>query len=278
MEVLTAEAVALRDQDQGDKAAIVYERLIAHRPNYWPAYNDLGWVFYNQGRKEEALKNFELAIAVAPIATLPLTNAGSIYLILKDRVKARELFERSLRVRPSELAMVNLGVMAYQDRKYDEALDSFKKAHDLNPRSHQIFRDIADCYEVTGKKALMVENYGRAADLLEEDLKLNPRVGSRWMRLAFYHAKANRQDRVAGDMRAAEELGVSDVPAQFLKAQTLAVLGKKEEALQIVLSCLGRGLSPVEVELSPDLQVIRSDSRYRRQTASFGADAAGATR
>ena len=267
-EIIMSQAIAFRDLDRGKDAETQYRRALAQRPNYWPAYNDLGWVLYRQGRLNDSLEAFREAIVVAPAVALPLTNAGSICMMLHRRDEAKELFERSLQANPNELATLNLGNIAFEDKQYQKALDYYVKARDLNPRSHQTFRDIGDCYDVMGKRSQMQESYARAADLLAEEIKANPRLGIRWMRMAFYDAKAGRRDRVEPDIRAAEERGASDVPAQFMKAQALAVIGRKEDAVQLVLSCLDRGLSQVEVELAPDLKAVRSDSRYRKRAAS----------
>ena len=76
-------------------------------------------------------------------------------------------------------------------------------------------------------------------------------------------------------MGAAEERGL-DARGQFVKAQTLAVLGRKEEALQQVLKCIDQGLSPIDVELALDLKEVRSDPRYRQHIAGKTKIAKGA--
>ena len=55
-----------------------------------------------------------------------------------------------------------------------------------------------------------------------------------------------------------------------MNAQTLAVLGRKEEALALVLKCIDQGLSVPDVELAPDLKEVRADPRYRRHLAEKG--------
>ncbi len=89
------------------------------------------------------------------------------------------------------------------------------------------------------------------------------------MTLAFYHAKTGRRDEAEADMREAESRGATSLDAQFTKAQTLAVLGKRDEALRIVLRCLDGGLSPVQVDYAMDLQEIRNDPRYRKRVAEL---------
>jgi hypothetical protein len=59
------------------------------------------------------------------------------------------------------------------------------------------------------------------------------------------------------------------VESQLTKAQALALLGKKEEALQLVIACLNKGLNPLEVKLALDLRDVRLDPRYKSAEAKL---------
>ena len=90
------------------------------------------------------------------------------------------------------------------------------------------------------------------------------------MTLAFYQAKLGERSGAEKDIQTAEERGATDLESQFMKAQALAVLGNKEEALKTVLSCLDQGLAPMEVELALDLNAVRADPRYRKRAQRHG--------
>jgi hypothetical protein len=81
------------------------------------------------------------------------------------------------------------------------------------------------------------------------------------MTLAFYEAKLGHRAEAETDMGMAESKGAANVQSQFTKAQALAALGRKAEAIDLD-SCVRRGLSQVEVQLALDLKEIRSDRRY----------------
>ena len=87
-DILMNEADALDNIGQSAKAEALYRRIIGQRPNYWPAYNDLGWELQTQGKLAEAAALFEEAAAVAPQVALPVANAGSMYLLLGKRNEA----------------------------------------------------------------------------------------------------------------------------------------------------------------------------------------------
>jgi tetratricopeptide (TPR) repeat protein len=266
-QILIYKARAYTDVAQPQKAEEVYREITRQRPNYWPAYNDLGSALYRQTKYLEAAAEFAKAAAVAPRVALPLANQGTMYLLLKQDKDAEDAFRRSLDRAPNEFAYSNLGSIVFKQGNYEGAKDFYRKALDLNPRNFRTWRNIADCYAMLGDSRRQMEAYGKAAETLSESLRVNPKPGANWVTLAFCHAKLGRRGDAEADLKAADERGL-DQRAQFTKAQTLAVLGREEEALDLVLKCIDQGLSPVDVELALDLKEVRADPRYRRHMAA----------
>jgi eukaryotic-like serine/threonine-protein kinase len=242
----------------------VYRDILRSRPNYWPAYNELGWALYRDGRNDDAAKAFAEASAVAPKVALPLANLGSMYLALGRKTEAAEAFRRSLERAPNYVAYSNLGSMDFENRDYRKALDNYNKARDLKPKDEMVWRNIADCETMLGNPAGSRMAYGNGAEILTERAQMNPKSGRIWMTLAFFRAKTG--DRAGSDaaLRTAEQNGATDVASQFFKAQTLAATGRQEESLALVLQLLQRGLSPIEVEWALDLDRVRGDTRYKK--------------
>src|SRR5205814_10567232 len=98
--------------------------------------------------------------------------------------------------------------------------------------------------------AVVRDKYANAARLLAEGLQDNPRNGPNWMTLAFYHAKIGDAARATADIENAARHGAADVESQFLKVQVLALLGKKEDATKLLLTCMDIVLSTIEVDLA----------------------------
>lgn len=266
-EILLYQALAFRDLHRLPEEENVYRQLLKQRPNYWPAYNELGWVLYRQGKYRDAAQCFREASVVAPSVALPLNNLGAMYFLLGKTTEAEDAFRQSISRAPNSLAYLNLGTIAFQKANFRQALDYYSRARDLKPDEDLMWRNIADCYMMLGEPKLVVENYQRARDLLREKLSTNPRRGADWMILAFYEAKSGRRAEAEQDIQEAEARGASDIESQFMKAQVLAVLGNEQEALNLVLSCLDKGLSVVEVQLALDLKDVRADPRYKRRVS-----------
>ncbi len=200
---------------------------------------------------------------------LPLANLGTMYLELGKRDEAIAACNRSLERGPTDIAYLALGDIAFSDGKYEDSLHNYEYAAKLNPKSHLIWRNIGDCYAVLGQPSKVQENYTKAANLLSQSLAINPRSGASWATLAFYHAKIGDAAHAEADLKNADAQGAKDVESQFSIVQALVLLGRKEDALKLLLSCMDRGLSPVEVDLALDLKDIRKDPRYLSRLAKI---------
>jgi tetratricopeptide (TPR) repeat protein len=240
----------------------VYRDIIKERPNYWPAYNNIGWMLSRQAKYQQAAEAFDAAAMSAPNVALPLANLGQMYMDIGKHDEAIDASNRSIARSPTPGAFLNLGDMAFIDKNYRAALGYYENAAILEPKAHLVWRDIGDCHAMLGQAVLMREDYAKAAKLLSADLKDNPRSGPHWMTLSFYHAKIGDSAAALADITNAEGRGAGDVRSKFMKVQTLAVLGRKKEALDLLVECMKKGLSPVEVDLALDLKEIRGDPRY----------------
>jgi tetratricopeptide (TPR) repeat protein len=266
-EIMLYRGQALRNSNRWPEAEQTYREILKERPNYWPANNELGWILFRQAKYQQAADAFDAAAVAAPNVAMPLANLGSMYMELGKHDEAIDASQRSIQRHPNETAYRNLGDMAFSDGNYKNALANYQQAANLDPTYHMIWRDIGDCYAMLGQPALVRENYAKAARLLADGLDDNPRNGPNWMTLAFYHAKIGDAARAAADIENAERYGAADVESQFLKVQALALLGKKEDATKLLLTCMDRGLSTVEVDFALDLKDIRKDPRYLSRVA-----------
>jgi serine/threonine protein kinase/tetratricopeptide (TPR) repeat protein len=266
-------ALALRELGKNDEAEEAYRDMIRVRPNFWPAYNDLGYMLIQQSRDidyRKAAQVFAEAAAMAPKVALPLANEGSMFLLLHQNDDAEKAFRASLQRAPNYIAFVNLGSILFERGDYRQALDYYGKARDLRPQSHILWRNLGDCYAMLGDNSSAVESYKMAVQTASASVQTNPRPPGNWLYLAFYQAKLGHKAEAETALRTAVAKGPAGVQAQLAEAQALALLGRKEEALRLVLDCLDHGISTVDVELALDLKEVRDDVRYRRRVAQIG--------
>ena len=70
------------------------------RPDFALAANNLGFVYYKQGRHPEAARWFENAIRMDPSRAIAYCNLGDAYLKAGDKARARKAFETYLELAP----------------------------------------------------------------------------------------------------------------------------------------------------------------------------------
>lgn len=276
-DVLYHEAWAFAHQGQLEQAEEAYRGILAQRPNFWTAYNDLGVLLTRQAKYEEAAKAFAAAGAAAPKVAQPMANLAQTYLELGKRDEARAALNESLARADNKDAWLALGDMDFEERKYKDALRDYQHAGKLDPKNHLIQRNMGDCYFMMGNAAMVGECYRHAAQLLSAELETSPQNGFGWANLAFYHAKTGDHASADADISKSNALGANDVASRFMIVQALDVLGRKTEALDLLLWCMDKGLSPVEVNLAVDLKDLRSMREYQKWVkAHHGDDRASA--
>jgi tetratricopeptide (TPR) repeat protein len=158
---------AQRNRDYRTEEAI-WTDTIAKRPENARAHNNLGTVFYEQGRLAEARNEFEEALRLQPEYPDAQQNLG---LALLHAGRAREAVNHFLEaVRLNPLAAdwhYDLGNAFFQLNRKPEALAEFERATQLKPD------DVAAQYNL----GTMLVEAGRAAEAkprLEAALRLQP--------------------------------------------------------------------------------------------------------
>ena len=74
-----------------------FHRVLKEHPNYWLAYNELGFGLEEQGRYQEAIKAFRAASLAAPRNSMALSNLGGEYLQIGEFAEATEILKKESR-------------------------------------------------------------------------------------------------------------------------------------------------------------------------------------
>ena len=72
-----------------------FRQILKLRPNYWPAYNDIGAIQNSQGQYANAIRSFRIAAAAAPGSALASNNLGALHLKLGDFQNASDYFKKA---------------------------------------------------------------------------------------------------------------------------------------------------------------------------------------
>ncbi|MCR4402466.1 MAG: tetratricopeptide repeat protein [Firmicutes bacterium] len=118
-----------------DEALAEFEAAVAADPRNAEAQNKLGVVLARQGKLDEARKLFERALATDPRCAAAMSNLGNTYKESGMLDKAVEFYKMALSVDPEyATAHHNLAVAYRQMGKIDRAVIHFKQASRLQLR------------------------------------------------------------------------------------------------------------------------------------------------
>lgn len=132
-----------------DQAAYYFGEAIRVEPCYADAWNNLGTVYFEQGRFELAMEKYSKAIECQPGFLNALLNRANTAYELKEYYKAIEDLDRVAAIKPdTALVYFTKGLVFTKMRKFDNALDAFAKSIQLDPTNidHKVNHAIVHFY------------------------------------------------------------------------------------------------------------------------------------
>ncbi len=199
--------------------------------------SNLATVQRYQGKNDEALRNYTVALFMTPNAVTLLRNRASLYLDMDSIDKAYADYSRVLELDEYDIeALYNRGVLALEKKKMDESKADFQKIKDISPNSYFAYNGFAMWNKANGNYAKAIENYdviikerpsinalaNRAECYLElkqlnsaeEDIRNALSTDSRNGYLYLLRARLNKlrfeTDAARRDIQLAEEYGVEE--------------------------------------------------------------------
>ena len=112
-----------------------YERLLARQPGLATAHFNLALLYKKSKRYPEAINSYEAAIAhgIEKVQEV-YSNLGVLYNELRQRDKARQMYERALEIEPGYIpALFNLASLYEEIGDGEKAAELYYRIRDLNP-------------------------------------------------------------------------------------------------------------------------------------------------
>jgi eukaryotic-like serine/threonine-protein kinase len=264
--ILVWQAQIYNRLNRWEDAEKTLRRALKEHPNYWLAYNELGFGLHGEARYREAIQAFRAASLAAPKRSMALSNLGAEYLQIGDFAEALESLKRGLTLDPgSDFAAANTSLALRYQEKYEQALPFARKAVELNPALDTNWLELADCLSSSrNHQGEARDAYLRAAKEAERHLLTDSGDAPSWMLLALYKVKSGSAQNAPLLMERAESLGARDMDSQIYKARILELLGKRDEALETLAACARKGATDFQFAAFPDVLQLRRDPRYRQ--------------
>jgi protein O-GlcNAc transferase len=120
-------------------AEIHFLKAAQYAPDMGLPHYDLGTLLQNQGRPEQAMVEYQLALPRLsdPVELAQLhNNLGAIFLERRQYPQAMAEFDTAIRLRPEEAnSFLGKGLIFFQTGEYPAAQAVFQRATEIAPRS-----------------------------------------------------------------------------------------------------------------------------------------------
>lgn len=195
---------AFQHQGKTDQALLEYKLALELDPRgSIGAYNNVGEIYMNRGELEEAVQYFRLAVEFDPASSaVPLANLGSCYTCLGRREEAVQAYEESLRKTPGMTNQdVRMEVLTALAKLYLE-MHRLEEAHTACRAALERSPRSADALAVLGQIQFHQGHYETAIETLRQALSVNPMTLRNLMihrLLALAYYKLGHFDKAAAE-------------------------------------------------------------------------------
>jgi serine/threonine protein kinase/tetratricopeptide (TPR) repeat protein len=247
-----------------DEAEKTLQVAIGVRPQYWKNYNSLGALYVSEGRYDEAARMFTQVIALAPDSFRGYSNLGATYIRLGRYQEAIKSLQDSIKIRPTEDALSNLGTAFYSLRQFDNAGKNYSEATKLNDQIYVVWGNLADSYYYSGKRADATLAYRKAVSLAEQRLEVNPRDASVLSDIAGYYAMLGRRQEAFDYLNQALQLSERKDPNVLFEAAMIHnQFGETSIALRWLEKARTAGFSPATISEAPALDNLHENAKFQ---------------
>jgi tetratricopeptide (TPR) repeat protein/uncharacterized membrane protein len=188
--------IYLRDGNQADAesqaelaltAAHIRQSEAGPDPYLANSYSDLGDLFEQMGKWDEALAAYEEALRIDPAETGAYQGLGIIYDHLGDPRMAISSYQQALILQPHTAHLYSLLGEAYIEiGRYDDALAAYEEALWIDPAEVSAYQGLGNVYDHLGEPLMAIESYQQALILQPSAAHLHFLLGESYLKLGRF--------------------------------------------------------------------------------------------
>lgn len=195
-----------------EDAINAYNKAIQLDPSFGMPYSNLALTYLTQEKCTEAILLYQKSIEMLSSdkdKAISWNGLGNVYRCLNDYENAVAAYQKAAELDPETAGMRDgadnfqpnqnpktaqawndLGEVFFKTGSYDEAINAFNKAIELEPESGQAYSNLARALASQGKYARAIPLYQKSIDLLQD----NKDKAAVWNRLGNVYRKLNDYD------------------------------------------------------------------------------------
>jgi tetratricopeptide (TPR) repeat protein len=191
-------------------------------------YN-LGVTYLEQGKKEDALREFTKAETLGSEDAAMLENLGEAYTSLQEYDRGIDIYKKLLTVNSRNVKVLSLlGDLLFQKGELEQALRFYKKIVEIEPaseRAHTAFINIGIVLDEAQRFDEAIEAYNNA-------LTINPKDDVALYNLGIAYKHAGKADEALKSWKKSSELNPDNEKPLIARADLLYERGEFDDALE----------------------------------------------
>jgi len=158
--------LTIRQNQTWRDPALFYERNLKYAPDSPKIHNNLGLVYYNMGKKEEAIAMYRKEIDINPDSANAYNNLGVAYYDMGRKEEAIAAYKKAIEAKPDSIeAYINLVSIYHNMGRKEEAIPLYKKAIALNPGYFDAYNNLGIAYIKMGKREDAIAAFKKALEI-----------------------------------------------------------------------------------------------------------------
>ena len=216
----------LKEQGMFVEAAECYQRAIAINPDHAEAYNGLGVVQLELGRVEEAIESLQRALKLNPGQAGAQNNLGNALKEVGNLDEAAACYKKAIEYYPGYAeAYSNLGNVLQLQEKHVEAIESYQKALEIHPGFAEVYNNIGIIQQKRGKHEEAASNYTEA-------IALKPDFAEACKNLGTLHWDLGAVDKAIAAFEHAVEINPEYLDALILLGAAMQYVGELDATIE----------------------------------------------
>ena len=222
--IACAARIVIRNRDWANDIRL-YTHTLQISPDAYPIRNNLGTVYWVEGRVEAAATEWARALELAPANAIILNNLGLARARQKRYAEAESLYQRAIEVKPNYTdPHLNLGVMEVKEREKSKAELQLRAAVALSPLNIRARNELGKLYLSEGRQ-------DEAKVQFKRSVESEPNATA-WDELGEIAFRQHQSFQAEAAFHNALALNPFDSEARFGLARLSSEAGKDENALR----------------------------------------------
>lgn len=248
------------------EAESTFKKSVALRPDFWGGYNSLGNFYTRRGKNADAIAQFQHVIELTPDNASAYFNLAAVYLNMGDPKEfpaAEQALKKSIELSPSYPAYANLGLLYYNEKRFQDSADATEKALTFNDKDFHVWSNLLATYEWLKNNDKAAVAREREQKLVEEFVKDQPQDATAQSELAGLYARQKLREKALTRIQTAVTLSPDDPRVLINIADAYETLGDRPNALLFVEKALQKGFPLEDLKSDPDQQALLQDPKFR---------------